>query len=269
MKRLRPTDDDVRRRLPLDDASVDALDERTRRRLGVQWASRATAELRVASIFASISRDLLVAGADPAVLRIVTRAVSDEVRHAEICRLLAARYLAREVPWPPPGAVPMPELAKAPDAVRPTLHVVAMGCINETIATAWLEVSRDAATAQLPRAALRELIADDVHHARMGWAHLASPQVPASARKAVAAWLDTLLEAAAAPWLRPSKDTIAEGLPEHGVPSLVTTRAVVRETLREVVLPGLEQVGVSAARGRAWYARAFEREPVPGGAESR
>jgi len=260
MKRLRSTDDDVRRRLPLDDPSVDALDERLRKRLGVQWASRATAELRVAAIFAAVSRDLLAVGADPAVLRVVTRAVSDEVRHADICRLLACRYLGREVPWPAPRKAVMPELAEAPEEIRPTLHVVAMGCINETIATAWLEVSREGATSALARAAIRELMADDVHHARMAWAHLASAEVTPAARRAVGVWMGALLDAAATPWLGRSKDVVEEGCPEHGVPSLARTRAVVRETVREVVLPGFVRLGVPVDRGEAWERRTFVRK---------
>ena len=73
----------------------------------------------------------------------------------------------------PHGPSPMPQLARAPLALRPTLHTLAMGCINETIASAWLEASLRDATLPLARRVIRELIADDIHHARMGWAHLA------------------------------------------------------------------------------------------------
>jgi hypothetical protein len=253
----RAADDDVGARLPLDDPHVDRLDEPMRRRVGVQWVSRATAELRVASIFAVVSRDLLITGADPAVLRIASRAVSDEVRHAEICRLVAERYLRKAVPWPKPGPVPMPALARGPAKLRPTLHVVAMGCINETIATAWLETSRAGASSPLARAAIRELLSDDVHHARLGWAHVASTYVTTETRGAIGAWLGKLLDAAASPWLRSAPATIVEGCPAHGVPSVETTRRVVRETVADVVLPGLEHVGVPVDQGRAWLERTF------------
>src|SRR5215472_7573582 len=177
MTRLRKTDDETTARLP-EDPTIDALDGELRERLGRQWASRATAELRVAAIFSVVSRGLFETGADPAVIHIAARAVSDEVRHADICRRLAVRYLGRDVAWPPPGRAAMPELAKAPKELRPTLHTVAMGCVNETIASAWLDESLRPATSPLARAALRELIADDIHHARLGWAHLASSFVP-------------------------------------------------------------------------------------------
>ena len=53
----------------------------------------------------------------------------------------ARRYQGREVDWPAPEPARMPQLAGAPRAIRATLHVVAMGCLNETIASAWLEAS--------------------------------------------------------------------------------------------------------------------------------
>src|SRR5215471_20429549 len=119
MTRLRKPDDETSARLP-EDPTIDALDGELRERLGRQWASRATAELRVAAIFSVVSRGLFETGADPAVIQIAARAVSDEVRHADLCRRCAERYLGREVPWPAPARAQMPELAGAPRELRPT-----------------------------------------------------------------------------------------------------------------------------------------------------
>jgi len=251
VRRHRQTDDETAKRLPLDDSSVDALDSTVRARVARQWTSRATAELRVASIFAELSRELFVHGADPAVVRICARAVSDEVRHADVCRALAERYGGKPVPFPPPGPVPMPVHTRAPAPLRPTLHCVAMGCINETVATAWLEASLRDATSPLARAAIRELMADDVHHARLGWAHLASRHVTDPTRAAIGAWLPRLFDAVVGPWLRDAK-SYGRGVPAHGVPSAATTRDVVRSALRDVVLPGLASLGVNIDAGAVW-----------------
>jgi hypothetical protein len=240
--------------LPLDDPSVDALDQPTRAYLSWQWEQRAAAELKVASMFAVLSRELIEAGAAKAVVTTAARAVGDEVRHAEICRSLAERYGGRDVPWPRPGRTPAPLHRPAPRALRPTLHVVAMGCINETIASAWLEASLRAAVAPLPRAALRELMSDDVQHARLGWAHLASPEVGAQVRGEVARWLPALFQAAAAPWVR-DWACFGPGVPSHGVPSGKATRDVVVSTVHDVVLPGFEALGVDTHHARAWVAK--------------
>ena len=71
--RLRGSDDDTAARLPAD-PGIDALDAELRERLGRQWAARATAELRVAQIFAAVSHGLLQSGAEAPVLRIAARA---------------------------------------------------------------------------------------------------------------------------------------------------------------------------------------------------
>jgi hypothetical protein len=257
MSRRVLTNDDGSSRLP-PDPSIDELDAGMRERLGRQWASRARAELRVAGVFTVVSHDLLEQGADPAMLRIAARAVSDEVRHAELCRALAARYVGRAVPWPAAGRSSMPALTRAPADLRPTLHTVAMGCVNETIASAWLEESLRAATAPAARAVIRELIADDIHHARLGWGHLASSFVGKDARRTLGAWLPQLLEYAAKPWTVGSKEKIAEGVPSHGVPSEATTRDVVVATLTDVVLPGFESLGVPTRDAKEWCGRRFE-----------
>ena len=205
----------------------------------------------MASVFAVLVRELFETGADLPVLQICARAVSDEVRHAEVCRLLAARYAGRDVAWPAPARVPIPSHARAPARLRPTLRATAMGCINETIASAWLEASLVDATAPLARAAIRELLADDVHHARLGWAHLASARVTAAVRAEVAAWLPRLLQTAALPWLKDARH-YGDGVPSHGVPSGETTHTVVVRTLREVVLPGFDALGIATAPARAW-----------------
>jgi hypothetical protein len=251
LKRLRSPFDDVRSHLPLDDTSVDELAPKVRAQLAKHWEQRSVSELRVASVFSVLARELFEEGADPPVIQICARAVSDEVRHSEICRLLAERYAGHEVPWPKPGPVPMPLHARAPARLRPTLRAAAMGCINETIASAWLEASLKETTAKLPHAAIRELMADDVHHSRLGWAHIASDRVTTKMRAELAGWLPRLLQAAAGPWLKDARGYGA-GVPAHGSPSSETTLHAVRTTIREVVLPGFAALGVAIDPALAW-----------------
>lgn len=127
-----------------------------------------------------------------------------------------------------------------------------MCCINETLASAWLETCRADATVPLARAALRELLADDVDHARIGWAHLASSMVTTEVRSKIAGWLPRLLEASMLPWLAGAGAPDYAGFPAHGVPSSATTRDVVTSTTRDVVLVGFEKLGVDTTTARAW-----------------
>jgi hypothetical protein len=199
-------------------------------------------------VFAVLSRDMLETGADPAVLRICSRAVSDEVRHADICLALAKRYGGEDIPWPEPARVPMPSLGFLPEGadakLRTMLHAIAMGCINETIASAWLELSVSGCKAALPRAAIRELMADDIHHSRLGWAHAGSSFVTSEMRKEAGRWLPTLVGAVVDPWMR-DVAIYGDGVPEHGVPSAKATRETIAQTLEEVIYPGLAGLGIT------------------------
>jgi hypothetical protein len=223
------------------DPALQALPDDSRSVLGAVWERRAASELRVGGAFATIARELLETGAEPAVLRLAARAVSDEVTHAEICRRLAAQLLDRDVEWPPPAAVEVPAYAGTGAAHLPALHVVGMCCINETIATAFLEASLLRARTPLIRRALRALLRDEVDHARLGWAHLASHWVDGAARTEVQRWLAPMVRAQVEKCLRvPSPD----GLAEHGALGPDESRLAVLGAVRDLVVPGLARAGL-------------------------
>ena len=90
-----------------------------------------------------------------------------------------------------------------------------------------------------------------------GGAHPASAFVGPDTRRELGPGSRRFLEAAARPWIRVLPGKIAGGCVTHGVPSDETTRAVVRETLNAVVLPGFESLGVPIAAGREWCASAL------------
>jgi hypothetical protein len=227
--------DDLRAFLERDPA-LEALAGDVRAALGAVWERRAASELHVGGAFAAIARELLETGAEPEVLRLAARAVSDEVTHAEICRRIAAQLLGRDVAWPPPGAVDVPAYAGAGGAHLPALHVVGMCCINETIAAAFLEASLLRARPPLIRRALRALLRDEVDHARLGWAHLASRWVDDATRAEVERWLAPMVRAQVETCLRAPSP---EGLAEHGVLGPEDTRSAVLGAVRDLVIPGL------------------------------
>ena len=185
-------------------------------------------------------------------LEISARAVSDELGHAEVCRLAASAYYGRPARWPAPGIAPLPRHREVAKRLRPTLRLVGMCCISETIAAAWLEASLRDASSALARAALRTLLADDVRHARLGWMHVASmkaePRLSAEIAKNLAAMLDDVLR----PWLLAAEESFGPGVPEHGVPSAATTKRVVLEAVNEVVLPGFDHLEIDTAPAREW-----------------
>jgi hypothetical protein len=242
------------RQLPDRDPTIDALAPETRAMLAAVWARRAASELGAGAAFAEVERALAALGADDSVLELARRAVEDEPRHAELCRRLAEAYAGAPVAAPvPPDAVAMPRHDGADAALTRHLHVVTMCCINETIACGFVEACLADATGPLIVAIHREHLADEIHHARIGWAHLASPRLDPGVRAAIARWLPRLLEANLRHWEQRIATLPADGVPGHALPPVATLVAAARRSVETVVLPGFDHVGVDTTAARAWF----------------
>ncbi len=245
---------EVSRNLPWKDPSVEALTPKERAGLGVYWQDRARAELRVSHAFHVLGEELAATGVSEVVRDLVRRTIEDEKRHSGLCLRLSERYsgLPALAPLVPPESLPAFE--GAPPELRVALHVMGLSCINETIAVSWLKGCLDGASAPLARAATRVHFREEIDHARLGWAHLASRHVSEATRRGLGLWLVRLLRANVPQWFRPDASLPPEGVPAHGAPSLTNTCALALEAVREVVLPGLATVGVDPAAGYAWLA---------------
>jgi hypothetical protein len=243
------------RSLPERDPTIDALDPAARAVLAEVWARRAAAELGAGGAFAVVERELVELGAEPVVLDLARRAVADEPRHAELCRRLAEAYGGSPVAAAAPlDDVPMPRHEGADPVLRRHLHVVAMCCINESIACAFVEACLADAAGPLVAAIHREHLSDEIRHARVGWAHLASARVDAGVRAAIAAWLPRLLDANLRHWEHRIGLLPAGGVPGHALPPVATLVAAARAAVEAIVLPGFDHVGIDTRPARAWFA---------------
>jgi len=240
--------------LPERDPTIDALAPESRSRLATIWAQRAESELAAGVAFAAVARELRELDADPVVLELADQAAADEPRHAELCLRLAAAYAGAPAATPPPRAVTLPEHAGAGDALRKHLHAAGMCCINESIACAFIEVCLDDAAGPLVRAIHREHLSDEIEHARVGWAHFASPRVDAATRREVARWLPRLLSANLENWRSRIAWLPADGIAGHALPPSARCFEAARAAVRDVIIPGFAHVGIDAAHAAAWFA---------------
>jgi hypothetical protein len=242
------------RLLPDRDPTIDALAPEMRALLAAVWTRRAASELGAGAAFAVVERELGELGADETVLELARRAVEDEPRHAELCRRLAEAYAGAPVPAPaPPDEVAMPVHEGADAALTRHLHVVTMCCINETIACGFVEACLADASGPLVLAIHREHLSDEIHHARIGWAHLASPRLAPAVRDAIARWLPRLLEANLRHWEERIATLPADGVPGHALPPVASLIAAARRSVETVVLPGFDHVGIDTTAARAWW----------------
>jgi hypothetical protein len=234
------------------DAQIDALSTEERAILADIWQERGNSELQVSAAFSAIFAQLVEHGAAQPVIEIVARAVREEVHHAEIAVNMAARYRGTPSVWPGPQPVNVPLLAPAEASLRATLLVVAMCCINETVACAVLERQLSQATSPLTCAALQSVLSDEVDHARAGWAHLVSMQVTPSMKREIGRWLPRLLSARLRDLFDEDSPFPGEQFPEHGILTRKTRKTVVATALHDVVFPGFARAGIDTQHALEW-----------------
>ena len=244
--------------LPWDDPSVDSLDPIQRRDIAAYWQQRAQAELKVARAFHELSAGLTETGVVAEVTALLEVSIQNEHEHAELCWRLACRYADGEVPEPViPTSIDFPRLPGARADLRPTLHAIGLCCVNESIATVWLEHCLSYTSAPLPRDATRLHLADEVVHARAGWAHLASSALSNAQRAEVSKWLLPMLRANVAQWLDRATVGLPAEVPAHGLPPWSDHASVVLGVVRGVILPGFAHVGLDAAEATRWVDEQF------------
>jgi hypothetical protein len=233
------------------DPAIDALPADQRALLATLWQERASSESSVRGVFEQLVAELVATGAHPEVIALAERAEGDEARHAAICSELAAAYHGSELTVALSPPVRLAADPRDPPRLRTALHIVNVCCISETIASAFV----DACLAECASDALRDVhgrhLADEVRHARIGWAHVAS--LTAEERGAIATRLPELLRVQVTAWESRIAELPEHGVPGHGYPPRAVMLRAVHDAVRDLVLPGFEYVEVDATKARAWF----------------
>src|SRR5581483_5066489 len=116
-------------------------------------------------------------------------------------------------------------------------------CFNETTGSAFYEMCLSGATSPPARAALLSLLSDEVDHARLGWAHLASLRLDADQHRAVETWLPLLARGNFKAWRARFDAPDRVGLRAHGCPSYAAGRVAVENAFRDLIRPGFVSAG--------------------------
>ena len=133
------------------------------------------------------------------------------------------------------------------------LHVVGQCALNETFATAVLEASLAEAKGELAQAALRELLADEVEHARIGWTLIGS--LSEGNRRAIEPWLFALIHGSVHTWRStPRSYPTDDRLVAHGAITLSLLDRALLAGLRDMIVPGFEHLGFNLEKVHAWIA---------------
>jgi hypothetical protein len=238
-----------------DDPALATMGPERRAAVALAWRRRARSELSTSTVFADVTRCLVGIGAPHAIVRQAAGAVADEVRHAEICLHVAHAYWP-ECPAPDPSPVTPPLTTPVGEGseLATVLYVVIQSCLNEGVASAYLQRCLTDATSPLARAAVRDILEDEIHHARLGWSLLASGAMLPAWRAGVAEALPTLLERVADAWTTESDADLPIAPAGHGAIAAREMGSVVRSAYEDLILPGFDRVGIDSRRARAWWA---------------
>jgi hypothetical protein len=240
------------------DPEIEAATPAARARLAGIWQKRGELELRVAAGFSALAVELFEHGTPQVVYEIVGQAVRDEVHYAQISIEMAAKYRGDAPVWPKPEPLHIPPFVPTKGAMHAALYIIALCCINETVACGVLEAALAQAKSPLARAALSSILSDEIVHARAGSAHIASPYVTSQMKRALPKWLHRLHSVKLRELVEEDEPLPGEGLPEHGMFSRKRSRDVVHATLVDVMLPGFRQAGIDTGLTEEWAHEAFE-----------
>ena len=218
------------------------LDDATRLVLAKLWQQRADSESGVRTVFQQLADAFAATGAHPEVITLARRAAEDEVRHAAVCTELATAYRREPVAAAVEPAVRLPDYVED-RRLRAALHAVNLCCIGETIAVAFVEACLGDCADPTLREIHRRHLADEVRHARVGWAHLAS--LTDGERAEVATWVPRLVHAQLTGWEQRLGELPEGGVPGHAYPPRAALIRAVQTAVRELVLPGFEYVGIT------------------------
>lgn len=244
-----------------------------RREAARQWSARARAEHGSVHQFSAVTHALCEARVGIELLGALSRLITDEVRHVELCARMAL-VIHPEGPTDEPGMFrwPVPRdpwrAAPGPDAQADLLAWAAAAiliacCVGETISRPMLEGVALVTTDPVAEAVTRQILRDEHLHAAFGWDALAlllpaldeprRARVQAALTRALGGFEDTatgghLIESIAGREL-----VLTRGAPNLGTLTGEEYAFIFYATLDQEVLPAIDALGLDARR--AWAER--------------
>jgi hypothetical protein len=135
-----------------------------------QWSQLGLMEHASVASFARFALELLAAGAPPELLDETSRAMQDEIRHAQLCFALARRYGKSEVG---PGCLDVDDAIPPFDFEQIVLRAVREGCIGETVSAFEAAEAAEGCRDPVARTALEGIARDEARHAALAWRFVA------------------------------------------------------------------------------------------------
>jgi hypothetical protein len=212
-------------------AAAGDVPEALRGRLAAYWTELGRAEHASVASFSRFNLELLALGAPAELLAASTRALGDEIRHAQLAWGLAAAWHGHPVgpgPLDPTGA-----LDRSTDPAAVLVAAIVEGCVGETVSAAQARAAADGARDPALRATLTVIADDEARHAELSWAFVRwmldrYPELRPLAARTFAGW-------SVGP--KPDPDADADALLAFGMMTPALNHRVARDVARVVVAP--------------------------------
>jgi len=216
-----------------------------------QYGALARGERSAIGLFARLAAALDAFAAPREFVIAASAAAHDEARHAQYCEEFAVScgFDASLALAAPSQVEPEPR-----SLIELDIAMLRSVALSETLAAALLMSCRRLAREPVARALLTTLIADEIHHARLGWYYAASRAQGWSSeeRQQVA---DALAEAVIRiesefHWGRDAAEPFDQPTRALGVLSTSLQRSCIQDVVHNEILPGLDALGLNASK--AW-----------------
>lgn len=225
------------------------------------WRRRLIQEHQSAAVFSRLLPQLIEAEAPLEYKTTVLRMSMDELHHAAICGdVLTALGVPPEVNTEL-RTEPLPDHADATPAESVLRNIMFVCCLSETFAVAITAEEREQAREPVIQAAIDRIHSDETLHARFGWIYLAHA-LPTLGEEALArtnaylaqafAYLEKK-ELEAMPRTAPFAESLIAECSALGVSDTASARELFYETIENVIVPGLQKLGLDATT--AWDGR--------------
>lgn len=216
------------------------------------WRGRMVNEHISARVFGVLLGQAMQAGISPKRQMELAVFATEELQHARQCASVV-HALTGDARAHLPELPEVPLHGNVPPLEAFLRNLLSVCCMSETVAVSLIRAETlEIAPPQLKKL-LDAILADEVGHARFGWS-LLEEMAPLDAE--LRARLDAYLPVALAHLVQhelahlPAHDGMGQAAAEVGVCSGLEARRLLRDTIEQVIVPGLEQHGFQARR--AW-----------------
>jgi hypothetical protein len=226
------------------------MDDATRAELAARWAYRAGLEHAAAARFEQLAHRMEACKMASELVAIARLATTQERDHVKLCTAISERFGGvLELPRDPEVRELAPRAFAQRDRV--VYELVAFCCITETanavVVTAGIDEVDDTAI----RRAVRTILADEVQHSRLGWRFLATHPIDDAQRAWLGGHLPDMLAGTVREDLFKPAPIIGDEvtMARHGTLPIAGRREAFLAGMREVVLPGLDELGIDTSTG--------------------